>query len=129
MFRGFKNGIRIFHGRSSTPRSTCCLTSLKVGFLGLGDTVGCWWMMLNCGWLLAGGSLIGVKVVVHSHLVHWVVNGKLSGNCSKMEGGFCVASDWGCLKGFLYALLGMKEGRLMHNGVYGESRMIRSDHR
>ena len=56
-------------------------------------------MMLNCGWLLAGGSLIGVKVVVHSHLVPWVVHGKLSGNCSEMKG-FCLASDWGMFERF-----------------------------
>ena len=44
---GFKNGIRISHGSSSTLRSTCCPTSLKVDFLRLqlDDVVGFLWMI------------------------------------------------------------------------------------
>ena len=49
----FKNGIRISHGRSSTPKSTCCPTSLKVGFLRLqlDGVVGCLWMIAEL-WLV-----------------------------------------------------------------------------
>ena len=84
--------------------------------------------MLNCGWLLAGGSLIGVKVVVHSHLVHWWC----IANYQEIAVKWKEVSAWlqigGCLKGFLYALLGMRERELVCNGVYGESRMIRNYH-
>ena len=41
-----------------------------------------------------------MKVVVHSHLVHWVVHGRLSRNCNKMEGVFCVVSKYGMLERF-----------------------------
>ena len=41
-----------------------------------------------------------MKVVVLSHLVHWVVHGKLSGNYSNMEVGFCVVSDCGTFERF-----------------------------
>ena len=49
----FKSGIRIFYGSSSNLRSTCCPTSLKVGFLRLqlDDVVGCLWMIAEL-WLV-----------------------------------------------------------------------------
>ena len=49
---GLKNGVRISRGSSSTLRSTCCLTSLKGGFLRLQlNDVGCLWMIAEL-WLV-----------------------------------------------------------------------------